>query len=383
MNNDVAVIGSGLVGAAFALALAKKSPHLKIILIDRALPDFSKNQMGLDNKIYAISQRNFNYLQKIIEALPKQQIGVIDKMLVNGDSFGEITLDSNLANNEYLARTIEYRVLLKAILDELAKLSNVEICYSNIENIGETEYGVSIELLNGKMINTKWLVAADGANSLVRRKFNFNLSEIAYTQTGVVANFSCELDHQNVARQWFFEDSILAFLPLSDKKISIVWSCSNSTELLSLSNEDFTERISQASCAVLGKLNLITPAVAFPLKLNLVETFVKDRIILIGDAAHTVHPLAGQGVNLGFSDAWALVNLFTSQLIDKISPIDLQKYNSQRLIAVRNVQITCHTLQRLFSNQLPVLKLARNLGLNLINSSRLIKKLLIETAIKY
>jgi 2-octaprenylphenol hydroxylase len=141
--------------------------------------------------------------------------------------------------------------------------------------------------------------------------------------------------------------------------------------------------VAEAGEYSLGKLELITPAQAFPLKLNLIEKFYAGRVILIGDAAHTIHPLAGQGVNLGFGDAWELAQLFATHSDSLISEVDLARYNYNRLAEVRKMQMTCHMLHRLFHNRLPVVDKLRNLGLNLVNQIAPLKKMLINSAINY
>jgi ubiquinone biosynthesis UbiH/UbiF/VisC/COQ6 family hydroxylase len=198
----------------------------------------------------------------------------------------------------------------------------------------------------------------------------------------VVANFKCSIDHNNVAHQWFLGDGVLAYLPLPNQHISIVWSNDNPQQLLTSSPDELCELVANAGQNTLGKLELITKAMAFPLKLNLVEKFYHERVILIGDAAHTIHPLAGQGVNLGFGDAWALAKLIALNF-SNLDNATLARYNYARLAEVRKMQMTCHLLHRLFHNRLPVVNELRNLGLNLVNRLTPVKKILINSAINY
>ena len=169
-------------------------------------------------------------------------------------------------------------------------------------------------------------------------------------------------------------------MPLPENKISIVYSTDEFKRMLEFSDIEFSNYIAKLSGNRLGKLELINKPVAFPLRLNLVNQLFDKRVILIGDAAHTIHPLAGQGVNLGFGDVWELVQLFRQ---DQVESTDLNKYSAKRISEVRSMQMTCHALNRLFSNNNTIIQNIRNFGLSLINGSHLLKKQLIKHAINY
>ncbi|HCY38972.1 MAG TPA: ubiquinone biosynthesis protein UbiH [Neisseriales bacterium] len=379
---DVAIVGGGLVGASFALDLIQQNENLSIAFIERTEPNFSENQSGFDNKIYAISPSNLEHLSKLGVKPDWSKIGTINAMNVRGNQNSAIEFDKATCKGQYLAKIVEYRNLHHAVLVELKKYPQVKFIYTNLQDA--KMYETSVELLNdaNEVIHAKWLVAADGANSFVRNKFNFTVDAIPYYQSGVVANFKCSIDHNNVAHQWFLGDGVLAYLPLPNQHISIVWSSDNPQQLLTSSPDELCELVANAGQNTLGKLELITKAMAFPLKLNLVEKFYYERVILIGDAAHTIHPLAGQGVNLGFGDAWALAKLMALNL-SNLDNATLARYNYARLAEVRKMQMTCHLLHRLFHNRLPVVNELRNLGLNLVNRLTPVKKILINSAINY
>lgn len=379
MTYDIVIVGGGLVGSSFALATIKQNPELKIAIIERQQPVFSHNEIGYDNKIYAISPHNLQELAKIGVIANSERIGSIDAMNVRGNQDSAIVFDKHDCNNQFLAKIIEYRNLQAAVIKEI-KQTNIEMLFINIDDIIEENNSVLIKS-SSQIINCKWLVAADGANSFVRRKFNFKVEEIPYYQSGVVANFSCAKPHHNVAYQWFLGDGILAYLPLPDNKISIVWSTDRADELLKLDHQTFSHQVAKAANFELGELDLITPPVAFPLKLRLVDKFSQQRIILIGDAAHTIHPLAGQGVNLGFGDAWALSKLFAHN--PNLDFVDLSKFSASRMLEVRKMQMTCHLLHRLFHNRNFLVNKILNKGLNLVNNISGIKKLLIDSAVNY
>lgn len=377
---DIAIVGGGLVGASFALDLIQQNSALKIAFIERSKPNFDNNSLGFDNKIYAISPNNIAHLTQLGVKPNWDKIGTINAMNVRGNYQSAIEFDKDSCHGEYLSKIVEYRNLHQAVLVELNNYPQVRFIYTDLKNAQMNDDYVELHDADNQLIQAKWLVAADGANSFIRNKFNFNTETIPYYQSGVVANFKCSLDHQNVAHQWFLGDSVLAYLPLPEQQISIVWSTDNPERLLNASPAELCELVAQAGQFTLDELELITPAMAFPLKLNLVEKTYQQRVILIGDAAHTIHPLAGQGVNLGFGDAWALAKLMAGKF-SNLDTADLARYNYERLIEVRKMQMTCHALQRLFNNRLPLVDKMRNFGLNLINQITPLKKALINSAI--
>ena len=397
---DVIIVGGGLIGCSFALDLAQQNPNLSICIIERTPLDFKPEVNNWDNKVYAITPHNYHHLsQQLALELDGARIGTITRMKVRGpDAFGcysgtkknaqllrssLIEFDSSAVNASYLAKIVEYRNLYQALIHKLSDYPNIELCNLTLQDIQMSKDSVKIISTCGSEIRARLLIGADGANSLVRSKFDFKVEQIPYFQSGVVANFSCEIPHQNVAHQWFTGDGILAYLPLAQQQISMVWATDDFQKLLNYSDEELCLAVSAAGAGVLGKLSLITKPRAFPLKLNLVNKFYQNRVILIGDAAHTIHPLAGQGLNLGFGDAWELASLIAKINLAQFDPLQLSRFNFSRLAEVRKMQLTCHLLQRLFHNRLPLIDKLRNLGLNLVNHLPLLKQALISSATHY
>jgi 2-octaprenylphenol hydroxylase len=382
-NLDVIVVGGGLVGAAFVLDMALQNPKLEIGLLEPKpveLPDLSNI---LDNKIYAISPHNLEYLDSIGGFPHMNRMGVIQKMDIFGDNKSNLLFDAKLANKFFLAKTVEYGYLQQHLYKKLEDLLNVHFIYGHVDSIITNEQSATINCGDIKY-TTQLVVGSDGANSVVRKYAGIETKLIDYEQGGVVANFECELPHKNTAYQWFYQGNTLAYLPLPGNKISIVWSCQNYKELLNLDSMAFCERVAKAGDYKLGGLKLLAPAVSFPLRLYVLEKLYAKRIVLIGDAAHTIHPLAGQGVNLGFSDA-----RFLASIIGKVPQYQLgdesllAKYNAKRLPFIYQMQLICHALHNLFNTRQSAASGIRNLGLNLINSLPKIKKHLISEAIKY
>ena len=201
---------------------------------------------------------------------------------------------------------------------------------------------------------------------------------------GAVANFETIKPHQHVARQWFREDGVLAWLPLAGNRISMVWSTgkAHAQELLDLSPEKLSGCVAEAGQHVLGELRLITPAAAFPLSRQRVDTLIKPRLVLIGDAAHVIHPLAGQGVNLGFRDAETLAKiLLQCNAYQDIGDVMLlRRYERSRKADMMAMQHVTDGLQKLFGSSRPLLKKMRNWGLRLTDSQLTFKKRLVAQA---
>jgi ubiquinone biosynthesis UbiH/UbiF/VisC/COQ6 family hydroxylase len=206
---------------------------------------------------------------------------------------------------------------------------------------------------------------------------------------GLVANFECERPHRGIARQWFRDDGILAWLPLAGNdginRVSIVWSTpdTHAEELLSLAPESLCARVAAAGNHELGTLKLITPAAAFPLRMMRVPRSVAPRLALIGDAAHGIHPLSGHGINLGYQDAKVLADLLatTPEWQDIGGERLLQRYQRARREETALMQTTTHALHQLFYEKLPGLKPLRNFGLNLTNTLPVLKNVLVRYAL--
>ena len=377
MKFDIIVVGGGLVGYCFALDLATKSPKLSIAVLEHK-EYITPNLNTLDSKIYAISPENISYLESLGILLDDSKLGVIKKMDVFGDLSSNIIFDNKIAKKLFLAKTIEYNYLQHNLYTQLQQLSNISFVYDNLTDIKYQENYITLFGIK-KEYKATLVVGADGANSFVRSKSHIELQQITYPEYGVVANFECELPHKNTAYQWFTSRGVLAYLPLPKNQISIVWATKEHKALTSMSDNDFTNEVMRIGENKLGALKLITKPQAFPLRLYMLDKIYSKQIALIGDAAHTIHPLAGQGVNLGFADARVLANL-----LSKCEPYQLgdtailRRYNNLRVGDIRRMQLVCHSLYRLFGYDNPLLKMIRNKGLNLVNFLSPLKKYLIN-----
>lgn len=379
---DIAIIGGGLVGCGVALDLAKLNPELNIIIIDQLPPEFSKQSI-FDSRIYAITPKNYEHLLSLDIKPELKRITSVNSMDVRGNRQSQIKFNKSDIRGEYLAKIIESNNLHQALYARLKEYSKVKFTYIKIKELINQADKVDIISEDNQVLNARLLVAADGANSFVRNKFNFSMHKIPYHQSAVVANFECEYEHRGIAYQWFLNDSILAYLPLPQRHISIVWSTDNPQFLLDINANELTDLVAKQGGHILGGLNLISKPLAFPLQMNLVSQLYLGRVILIGDAAHTLHPLAGQGVNLGFGDAWELTKTIAKLDLSNLDKAGLSRFNYKRIAQVRKMQMTCHLLHRLFHNRLSLIDKLRNTGLNWVDNMQVLKKTLINSAINY
>lgn len=385
---DVIIMGGGLVGAALALAL--KNTALSIIVLEGREPALEFDLATWDQRVYAISRASRKLLTQIgaWQRVRTERLSPITAMKIRGDApNAKLEFNALESGVDELAYIVENRELQRALWLALADSPNVQIISpAEPESLVISHDAATLTFNNQcgqRELRARLVIGADGANSWVRRQMHIEAHSKPYAQFGVVANFACEKPHYCAAQQWFKTDGILAWLPLPQHQMSMVWSCDEALkdELLGLSPELLAAKVAQAGGKALGELKLVTPPAAFPLKLTQIDTCVKARIALVGDAAHTVHPLAGQGVNLGFGDVAELANLLTNMHPERIGDLlVLRRYERARRESVLLMQTVCDGLQQLFNNQNPILKSLRNFGLGFTDALPWIKRQLIRHA---
>jgi 2-octaprenylphenol hydroxylase len=380
-NTEVLVVGAGLVGTASAIALSRLG--LQVTLID-SKPEPVLETEGWDQRIYAISLGNKQWLESlgVWAHMAPSRICSVDRMRVWGDGGALLEFDAYEANLPSLSFIIESRQLQNALLQRLGELDIPVMASVQVDELQFQKGQASLKLLDGTLIHAPLLVAADGANSWVRQQAGLSTVAHSYGDKGVVANFECGLAHEQIARQWFREDGVLAWLPLPGKRISIVWSTERSEELLSMDDTTFCETVAAAGEQQLGQLRLITRPAAFPLALQSVDHIVRPSLALVGDAAHQVHPLAGQGVNLGFRDVIALTDSLAKRHKNEAlgDTLLLRRYERARKADILSMRHTTHGMHELFGRQAPALKMLRNLGLEIANRQNWLKNRLIKHA---
>ena len=375
---DVIILGGGLVGATLALALHRQGK--KILIIEKKPPqtDLLSLSQSWDARIYAISPTNQQFLNSL-SVWPEERVQKVRHMEVYGDSNGCISFDASSVNVPCLNSMVENRYLLAKLWLALEE-EGVAIVSSCTQSVITDVWSAKITLENGQTYCSQLVVGADGANSWLREQVGIEVTTSPYQQQGIVANFNMEKPHNGCAYQWFRGSDILAYLPLPQQQISIVWSTSDLESLTKLDKESFALEVALAGNQKLGELTLTTPVFNFDLIMRQPKKIISQRIALIGDAAHTIHPLAGQGVNLGFADVQCLSNLLTNASDSGTWSI-LKQYQRSRLLAVKLMQYSCDGLFKLFANDyFPAIGWVRNQGLNLVNYSGLIKKRMIREA---
>ena len=374
------VAGGGLVGSAAALALARLG--LATALIEqRAAP---APDAAWDTRIYAINPGSQDFLQRLgaWQRLDTTRLQAVYRMDVRGDAGALLRLDSYEGGVERLATILESARLQQALLDAaLAEPLLDVLCPAALSGV-DWQSAPVLTLEDGSTLQCELLVAADGADSPLRAAAGIAASVTPYRQLGVVANFECERPHRGTAFQWFLGDSVLAWLPLPGPRLSMVWSAPEALarELLALDAAALAQRVQEAGSARLGRLELLTPAAGFPLRLIRPEKIFRPGFVLAGDAAHGVHPLAGQGVNLGFGDVETLAQVLAAR--GRASCGDallLARHARRRREPVAAMQGVTHGLYHLFAAQ--GAGALRNGGLSLLNQLGPVKSQLIHHAL--
>ncbi|MFV5213591.1 UbiH/UbiF family hydroxylase [Azonexus caeni] len=380
---DLIIVGGGLAGASLALAL--RDSALRVALVEAQPP---RRPDGWDARIYAVSPANVAFLDAIgaWRHLDRQRIAPIAAMKVFGDAGGALEFSAYETGVADLGCILESSLVACELWEGLKRQSNLALFIGQKPAALEFRDEVAVlRLADGETLSAALLVGADGRDSWVREAAGLPAHNRHYGEKGVVANFATDRPHRNIAWQWFGDDGVLAYLPLPGQRMSIVWSAPDALadELCQLSPEALCERVELAGRGVLGKLDLLTPAQAFPLRLMRVPEIVARRLALVGDAGHGIHPLSGHGINLGFQDAQALADrLLASKAWEDIGDLRfLQGYQRARREEITLMQTTTDALRRLFAAPSPLLRPLRNLGLNFTNRLPVAKSVLVRYAL--
>jgi ubiquinone biosynthesis UbiH/UbiF/VisC/COQ6 family hydroxylase len=381
MDFDVLIVGGGLAGASLAAALAEE--RHRVALIERKRPPAPGDPW--DSRVYTLTPASIAFLERIgaWQRVARERVTPIYDMRVFGDD-GRSHLDFSAYESGLLqlGATVESGRVQHALWQGLQEQHNLSlVCPAEPLELRRASDSVDIRLDLGRTIRARLVVGADGADSWVRQAAGMEARSESYEQLGVVANFACGRAHRNVAFQWFRSDGVLAFLPLPEQRVSIVWSTSraHASELLSQSPAALCVRVAEASQGALGELEPLTPPAAFPLSRMASRRFGQERVALIGDSAHVVHPLAGQGINLGLGDAHCLADLL-SEAPDPGDRMLLRRFERSRAEDVLTLRWATHGLFRLFCTDRALIRRIRNLGLNLTNANPVIKSLLTRRA---
>lgn len=388
LNFDVIIIGGGMVGLATACALSES--HLRIALIE---PNLNQNIELPDTatlRASAINAASQRYLQQIgiWESLQQSnrvlnfnQISVWEKQ-----GFAKLSADSKDYHYDNLGYIIENKLIQNTLYKKAQQSKNITFFHQRCQHLQFDNATARVELDNLAILSCKLVIGADGANSWVRQQIDIPVIQKPYRHHALIATVETELPHQACARQLFYPQGIVAFLPLWHPNQScLVWSVKPdmAKELNSISSDEFEHTLSNLTEHKLGHCKLLSQRATFPLIARYCRSFVKHRLALIGDAAHTIHPLAGQGVNLGFQDSYLLV-----KTIKKLHHSDqdiglanhLRPFQSARQKDTLVMLGAMQTIQNMFDGNSVFKKIVRGVGMNIVDRVPFIKKNVLKHA---
>jgi 2-octaprenyl-6-methoxyphenol hydroxylase len=375
---DALVLGAGNVGLAGALLLLAQG--LRVTIVDRRAPSPWQAPDGFDPRVYALNRAARQCLETlgVWQRMDARRIGVIASMEVHGDRGGRLCFGSD---GGALAHVVEDGALQAALSAALAEQLGPDWCQiAEPQAIQFDAQAARLDCSDGRKFAARLLVGADGVQSWTRQTLGWPSSVRDYGQQGVVVNLACARSHENVARQWFVAGEIIALLPLGGEHVSLVWSAQDdhARTLLSGPPGTVSAELVQRIGSPLGALQEISTVRSFPLRLIRVPQICDARVVLIGDSAHGVHPLAGQGLNLGLGDAAGLAAVLAQRgpgpdIGDRSV---LRRHARQRAEAVLAMQAVTDGLHRLFAEPSPWLRGLRNRGMDLVDRIPTIKTLL-------
>ena len=385
---DVVIAGGGMVGLAVACGL--EGSGLKVAVLEKSphtAPDLQAAPSVRVSAINRASERLLSHLGVWQDILAMRASAYHGMEVWEKDSFGHIRFDGEHQGMTSLGYIVENQVLREALWQRASRCSDVTlIAPAQLQQVafGDNEAFVTLE--DGSMLTSRLLVAADGADSWLRKKADIPLMFRDYQHHALVANIRTEQPHDSVARQIFYGEGILAFLPLSDPHLSsIVWSCEpqQAERLSGMTEDQFNQQVSVAFDMKLGLCRVESERKTFPLMARYARQFAAHRLALVGDAAHTIHPLAGQGVNLGFMDAAELIGeirRLQQQGKDIGQYLYLRRYERSRKHSAAIMLASMQGFRELFAGSHPARKLLRDIGLKMADTLPGVKPQLLQQA---
>jgi 2-octaprenylphenol hydroxylase len=382
-RHDVVVVGGGVVGAATALALQRDG--FSVALIEKGSAPAPWNAEHYDARVYALSPGTARFLETcgVWSRIAAQRASPYSRMQVwEGTALQSLTFDAAELAVPQLGHIVEDS-LLRATL--WSALGNAAITGVQVKHLALESGRARLQLSNGEMLGAELVVAAEGADSPLRESAGIDVGGWAYPHRSIVCNVTTEKPHRGVACQRFMPGGPLAFLPLADGRSSIVWSTdtAEAEELMALPDVEFRERLTEAFQRHLGEVTAADKRFAFPLRLQHAQSYVAAGLALVGDAAHVIHPMAGQGLNLGLADVEALVGVLVEARKQKKSLGTLrvlQRYERQRKAENVEALALVDGLHRLFRLRAPELGGLRELGMSLVGRAGMVKAALAKRA---
>lgn len=384
---DVAIVGGGMVGLAVACGL--QGSGLRVAVLENRVPEPLLSDAAPELRVSAINAASEKFLTHlgawpniVTRASCYHGMEVWDK-----DSFGRIDFDDKSFGFSHLGHIVENAVVHSALWQRAEQCSDITLLApAETQQVAWGEKEAFLTLKDGAMLTARLVIGADGANSWLRQKADIPLTFWDYNHHALVATIRTAEPHQGVARQVFHGNGILAFLPLSDPHLcSIVWSLSpvDAQNMQVASDELFNRALSSAFDFRLGLCEVESERQVFPLMGRYARSFAAHRLALVGDAAHTIHPLAGQGVNLGFMDAAELVSELRRlhrEGKDIGQHLYLRRYELSRKHSAAVMLASMQGFRELFAGNNPAKKLLRDIGLKLADTLPGVKSKIIRQA---
>lgn len=385
---DILVAGGGYVGLSVAVSIKQAAPHLEITVVDAGSRDSWKKD-GRASAIIAAASRMLNVLGVWEDILPEAQ--PITKMIITDSKTADpvrpvfLSFDGDVAEGEPFAHMVPNPAMVGPLMRRAEELG-VELRYgATVETFTNEPASVTTTLSDGSTLSARLLVACDGVKSKLRDIAGIKTVYFDYDQSGIVTTVEHERPHEGVAEEHFLPSGPFAILPLRNNRSSLVWTerTADAERLVASDDLVFEEELERRFGHKLGALKVVSSRRTFPLGLTMARAFVANRFALAGDAAHGIHPISGQGLNLGFKDVAALAETIVDadRLGLDIGSLNvLERYESWRRFDTFRMGVTTDVLNRMFSNDITPIRVARDFGLGLVERMPGLKNFFIRQA---
>ena len=385
---DIVIGGAGFAGLALAIALAEAlGPEFKVVVADPALAH-EQSRDPRASAIAAAARRLFETIgvwQAVAhEAQPMLDMVVTDSKVDDAVRPSFLTFEGEVKPGEAFAHMIENRVLTDALVAK-AKGLGIDLRATPVTRFDNRANAIEVTFADGAAVSARLLVGADGARSQIREQAGIATHGWSYGQSAIVCTVAHERPHHGRAEEHFLPPGPFAILPLTGNRASIVWTerTADAQRFVALPDGEFRDELEKRFGLHLGDIEVVGPRRAFPLGLYTARTFIGERLALIGDAAHVIHPIAGQGLNMGLRDVAALAEAVADAArlgLDIGTPDVLERYQRWRRFDTAMMGVATDSLNRLFSNRSDVLRLARDIGLGVVERMPPLKRMFIREA---
>ncbi len=375
---DFTIIGGGMVGSAAAVGLAKLG--YKVAVVESAVPKPFAASQSVDLRVSAISKGSVDLLEQLgaWQGVMSRRACPYRRLATWEAEECRIEFSANELELDWLGYMVENRVIQLALMEQFDDYPEITLfADERMRHFSQDAEGVTVVLESGMELRSRTLIGADGSNSQVRQQAKIGVTAWDYRQHCMLIHVETELPQQDITWQWFTPTGPRSFLPLSGNQASLVWYDSPKTiaQLSAMNNEQLTEQVMAAFPSELGEIKVLSKG-SFPLTRRHAQQYAANKVVLLGDSAHTINPLAGQGVNLGFKDVAALIDMVKSEGNCEQA---LTRYERIRTPDNLLMQSSMDLFYKGFSNDIAPLKFARNAALKLADKSGVLKK----QALKY